>query len=133
MDMSNFRDKEFDIVFLNSAIEHLFNFENQRKMASEIRRVGKYYFVQTPNRYFPVEPHFLLPFFQFLPPNLKYWILTKTRLSRGKKWRIQKSKGYIEEIRLLTINEMRELFPSCKIYKEKFVGLNKSFTAHNFN
>lgn len=39
-DLSSFEDKQFDIVFSNSVIEYLFTFENQKKMASEIMRVG---------------------------------------------------------------------------------------------
>lgn len=58
-----FIDKQFDFVFSNSTIEHVGNFSDQRNMAKEIMRVGKYYYVQTPNRYFPIEPHFLFPFF----------------------------------------------------------------------
>src|SRR5688500_9014750 len=38
-DLSSFRDGEFDIVFSNSVIEHLFSFDNQVKMANEVRRV----------------------------------------------------------------------------------------------
>src|SRR3712207_2488810 len=38
--LSQYKDKEFDLVFSNSVIEHLFNFENQKKMAAEVRRVG---------------------------------------------------------------------------------------------
>ena len=50
--LSNLSDQSFDLVFSNSVIEHLHNFDNQMKMAEEIRRVGKKYFVQTPNKYF---------------------------------------------------------------------------------
>jgi hypothetical protein len=60
-------DKSYDIVFSNSVIEHVATFENQQKMAREIMRVGKRYFVQTPNYHFPMEPHFLVPGFQWLP------------------------------------------------------------------
>ena len=101
-------------------------------MAKETQRVGKYYFIQTPNKHFIIEPHFLLPFFQFLPKNLQYYILTKTKLSRGKKWNKKFAKNYINEIRLLSLNEMKELYPHSKFDFEKFIGLTKSFTAHNF-
>src|SRR5690606_18576065 len=62
-DLSAFGNTSFDLVFSNSVIEHLYSLENQKKMASEIRRVGKKYFIQTPNKYFFIEPHYALPFF----------------------------------------------------------------------
>lgn len=42
-------DKYFDIVYSNAAIEHLGDFKKQNKMAAEIMRVGKRWFVTTPN------------------------------------------------------------------------------------
>jgi len=131
-DLSPFNDKSFDIVHSNSVIEHLYNFENQKKMASEIVRVGRKYIVQTPNKYFFIEPHYLLPFFDIIPEKLKYLILTKTKLSRLKKWDKKFASQYIKEIRLMSLREMKELFPNSKIYFEKFIGMNKSFTMHNF-
>ena len=130
--LNQFNNKSFDIVHSNSVIEHLYNFNNQSKMASEIIRVGKKHIVQTPNKYFFIEPHYLLPFFQFIPDKLKYLILTKTKLSRLKTWDKNFAKQYIKEIRLLSEKEMKELFPNSKIYFEKFLGMNKSFTMHNF-
>ena len=64
--LPQFTKNQFDLVFSNSVIEHVGNFEKQKEMANEIKRIGKYYFIQTPNQYFFLEPHFLLPFFQFL-------------------------------------------------------------------
>ena len=73
-DLSRFGDKEFDIVFSNSLIEHLYTFENQMHMAQEVRRLGRCYYIQTPNKYFFFEPHYRFPFFQFLPKSLKMFI-----------------------------------------------------------
>jgi ubiquinone/menaquinone biosynthesis C-methylase UbiE len=74
--MGEFKDKKFDVVFSNLAIEHVGNYDQQRQMSEETRRVGKRYFVQTPNRYFLIEPHFLFPFLQFLPLQIKVWLIT---------------------------------------------------------
>jgi SAM-dependent methyltransferase len=131
-DLNQYSAEDFDIVFSNSVIEHLYNKENQIKMANECRRIGKRYFVQTPNRYFFIEPHYLLPFFQFLPRKLRVTILTKTPLSRGKRWNAKYARQYVDEIRLLNKKEMRELFPKSQLYVEPFFGMAKSFTAYNF-
>lgn len=130
-DLSQFKDGNFDLVFSNSVIEHLYTWENQQKMAREAIRVGKKYFIQTPNRHFFLEAHYALPFAQYLPKKLTYFLLTKTRLSRGSKWDQKDAQQYLDEIRLLTLGEMKSLFPGAKIYKEKFFGLDKSFSAHN--
>ncbi len=129
-DLSQFENDSFDLVFSNSVIEHLHNFDNQKKMAAEIQRVGKNFFVQTPNKYFILEPHYALPLFQFVPSSLAFFILTKTKLSRMQKWKPDFAKSYLEEIRLLSFREMKLLFPKARIYKEKIMGLNKSFIFH---
>ena len=132
-DLSEFKDNEFDIVFSNSVIEHLFSKENQKKMADEARRVGKYYYVQTPNRYFPIEPHWLFPFFQFLPFSLRVYLTKNWDLGHYKK-AIDKAKAIqrVNEVKLLTQNEMVKLFPDGKVYKEIFGGLTKSITMYRF-
>jgi hypothetical protein len=132
IDLKEIGDKEFDLAFSNSVIEHLHTFENQISMASEVQRVGSLHFVQTPNKHFLVEPHYILPFFDYLPAKIKYFILTKTKLSRLKKWTDADARQYISEIRLLTFSEYKRIFPKSKMYKELFMGLVKSFTAHNF-
>ncbi len=131
--LSEFKDNHFDLVFSNSVIEHLFTFENQQKMAKEVLRVGKHYFIQTPNKYFFIEPHYLLPFFQFLPKRMRKFILTKTPLSRGKKRTPESAQNSIDEIQLLSLKQMKGLFPNGKVYKEKFLGMNKSFTLYKMN
>lgn len=131
-DLSQYSDKQFDIAFSNSVIEHLYTEANQAKMAKESVRVGKFHYIQTPNKYFIIEPHYLLPFFNFLPKSIQYFILTKTPLSRGKKWSKEFARQYIDEILLISENSYKKFFPSSKIWKEKVFGLTKSFVAHNF-
>lgn len=131
LELKSFKKNSFDIVFSNSVIEHLHNFQNQKKMASEILRIGKKHIIQTPNKYFFIEPHYMFPFFRYLPSKIQYKILTKTKLSRLRKWDKKFARQYLKEIRLLTVNEMKEIFPRSKIYQEKFFGMSKSFTAYN--
>ena len=125
-DMHEFQDKEFEVVFSNSVIEHVGTFDQQRKMAEEVQRVGKRYILQTPNRYFPIEPHILFPFFQFFPLGLKVFIATH---SPNYGWK----SSHVEElstIRLMTEKELRTLFPGAKVYKERFLGFTKSFVLY---
>jgi len=114
--MPEFRDKQFDIVFSNSVIEHLFSLENQKRMADEVRRVGKAYSIQTPNRYFPIEPHWLFPFFQFLPFSLKVAMTKNLNLGHYKK-SVTKDAAIkrVNEVKLLTEKQMKNLFPDGKV------------------
>lgn len=129
--LSQFADESFDLVFSNSVIEHLYTWENQQKMAREAVRVGKKYFIQTPNKHFFAEAHYALPFVQYVPKSWTFFLLTKTKLSRGNKWNPADARQYLDEIRLLDRREFKRLFPDAEIYEEKFLGMTKSFTAHN--
>ena len=113
-----FADGEFPVVFSSSVIEHIPK-ELQAAFASEVSRVGQRYYVQTPNRYFPIEPHYQLPFFQFLPERAQRAL--NKRFTLG--W---KEKGKWEEINLLTARDLRRLFPDGEIHRERLFGLTKS-------
>lgn len=101
-------DRSFDWVFSNAVIEHVDGAARQRQFASEIRRVArKGYFVATPNRSFPVDPHTLLPFYQFLSPQ---WQSKVCRFSPG----------YMREyqpIDLLSARDLKDLFPGAVVQK----------------
>lgn len=126
-----FADQSFDLVFSNSVIEHLFTWENQQKMAAEVQRVSNRFFIQTPNYWFPVEPHWVFPLFQYLPFPLRVFLTQNFSLGH-----IQKSLSkreaieQVREIRLLSLREMKQLFPDANIYAEKFLGFDKSFIAY---
>ena len=68
--MPQFKIDSFDIVFSNSVIEHVGNSKNRKLFASEIRRISKNYWVQTPHKYFPIEAHSGMPFWWFFPKKL---------------------------------------------------------------
>jgi len=133
-DLSNIKHQQFDLVFSNSVIEHLFSWQNQQKMAVEILRVAKWHFIQTPNYWFPIEPHWVFPFFQYLPIKIRIWLTQHISLGH-----ILKQKDYtkavqqVAEVKLLTKQEMMTLFPNSAIYCEKFLGLNKSFIAYSID
>lgn len=132
-DLSEYPDASFDVAFSNSVIEHLGpDFADQRLMADEIRRVGKRYFVQTPNRHFPIEPHFLVPGFQFLPIRARTWALTHFNLGWYRKFGdVDAARREVESIALLTEHQLRRLFPGANIYRERFIGMTKSFVAYH--
>ncbi len=131
-DLKEFKENQFDVVFSNSVIEHVGDYNDQLQMANEIRRVGKRYFVQTPNLYFPIEPHFVFPFFQFLPVEVKLWLITHFDLGFYQKiTNKQTALDAVTSIKLLNKKEFISLFPNAKIFEEKFFGLTKSFIVYD--
>ncbi len=130
--LSEYKDQEFDIAFSNSVIEHLFTHENQQKMASEIQRVSKAYWVQTPNFWFPMEPHFHVPGWQWMPVSLRMKLIQHRRCGwRGPYSDKNEARLAVEEVRLLTASEMRALFPKAEIWNERLFGLVKSIVAYD--
>ncbi len=130
-DLGIFDNQEYDIVYSNSLLEHLNTFDKQMSVADEIQRIGKHYFVQTPNYYFPIEPHFLFPFFQFMPDPLKTKLIMRYRLGWFEKEKDEyKAKEIALSIRLLKEKELLKLFPGANIYFEKYLLMNKSFIAY---
>lgn len=131
-DLSQYADRQFDLVFSNSVIEHVGGFEAQKKMASEMLRTGKNFFLQTPNRYFFMEPHFIMPYFQFYPRWLRVLLLQHFRLGFVPRTQSkEEAQKVVDSVRLLTLRELRVLFPGAKIEKEKFLFMTKSYTLHN--
>jgi hypothetical protein len=129
-DLSQFSDASFDVVFSNSVIEHLFTFDNQRRMASEVARVGKALWVQTPNYWFPIEPHFQVPGWQWMPVGMRVSMLRRWRCGwRGPCPDRERAQQLVSEIRLLRQRELQAMFPRAVLVPERFCGLIKSWTA----
>jgi Methyltransferase domain len=129
-DLSRFADRSFDIVFSNSVIEHLFTFENQARMAAEVRRVGKALWVQTPNFWFPIEPHFLIPGWQWMPSSARVGLLRRYRCGCYPPcYDRNRANQIVTEVRLMTARELRSLFPTATLIPERFAGIVKSWTV----
>lgn len=126
-----FADQSFDVVFSNSVIEHVGDRNNQIRMAQEAKRVGVRYFIQTPNKNFLMEPHFVFPLFQFLPINVRANLAMNFKLGWfDRQPSFEQARSLVESITLLTRNELRAIFPDSNLYEEKFFGMTKSFIVY---
>jgi SAM-dependent methyltransferase len=125
-----FADVSFDIVYSNSVIEHVGPWEAQQRFAREALRVGRRVFIQTPNRWFHVEPHYLTLFLHYLPKGIRRPLMGPLSL-RGwlRRGDTVDLKPMFEDLRLISRREMRTLFPGCDIRCERLCGLVKSFIA----
>ena len=73
--LTSIANHEFDVGFSNSVIEHVGRWQDMTNMANEMKRVARRYLVQTPNYWFPVEPHARTPFLHWLPRPIAYRIV----------------------------------------------------------
>ena len=107
-------------------IEHVGTWEKQQLFAREVRRVARNLWVQTPARSFPLEAHLLAPYIQYLPKSAQHRIVRWTPRGILQPHVVHE---IIDEVRLLTCREMKQLFPDCLILKERVLGLTKSYIA----
>jgi hypothetical protein len=93
-----FADGEFDLGFSNAVVEHVDGGrEGQRRFVHELARVARRVFVTTPNRFFPLEVHTLLPFVHWLPASVRD--------------RAVRARGFDATLDLLGPRELASLFP----------------------
>lgn len=126
---SQIAQERFDLVISNSVIEHVGGWQQRQQFAEVVHRSADRHWVQTPYRYFPVEPHWLFPAMQFMP--------LRARTIVVRRWPF----GYLHtsdpvaavdkamSVELLSITEMRALFPDSQIWRERICGLIKSVVA----
>ena len=92
-------------MFSNAVIEHIPG--RQKQFADEVTRVGKSWFVTTPNYWYPFETHYHLPLIQFLPRPLQreYNRLLGTHIP----------KGQLQDLALLSAGQLQRLFPTSRV------------------
>lgn len=110
-DLHEIEDQSFDLAFSNSVIEHVGDERRQAMFASEVRRIGRSYWVQTPSSRALIEAHSGIPLYWKLPSALH---------------------GYSErrDLRVLTLERMQTLFPASSVFRETLLGLEKSYAVY---
>jgi hypothetical protein len=94
-----FADGAFDLGFSNAVIEHVAGGRaEQRRFVAELCRVAARVFVTTPNRYFPIDPHTLLPFAHWLPDG-------------PRRRRLLQARGFDDVLDPLGPHDLASLFP----------------------
>ncbi len=117
-----FKDKSFDICWSNAVIEHVGNLEQQVNFIKEIRRVSKSAFVTTPNRFFPVETHTLLPLLHYLPKT----VFDRILICIGKEWATGNYMSLLSEGSIRSIMREAEI-ENYRLIKNRIIGIPLDF------
>jgi len=127
--MPEFADDAFDLVHSNSVIEHVGSYQNMKRYADEARRVGKRHYIQTPNYWFPIEPHYGVPFFHWLPDPWRTWLFTHCNIGYARKSSFEATLTRIDHNRIISAFMLQQFFPGSRIRRERLLLLPKSITA----
>ena len=120
---------DFDVVFSNSLIEHLGGHARRSDFARQVRQLAPRHWVQTPYRYFPLEPHWLFPGMQFMPAAARVQIANYWPLVHTKPASVDEARQEVLWTELVSVTEMRDYFPESTIMHERIVGITKSLIA----
>ncbi|RYB90728.1 methyltransferase type 11 [Nocardioides glacieisoli] len=119
----------FDLVFSNSVLEHLGGHANRARFAETVHALAPLHWVQTPYRYFPIEPHWLFPGMQFLPITARARVAERWPLSHSRSPDRERATSSALWTELISVTELRHYFPGSEVVHERFLGLTKSIIA----
>jgi len=129
-DLRDIDDNAYDFVHSNSVIEHVGGWHAMKRMAANIKRLAPRYYVQTPNFWFPYEPHFRFPAYHWLPEQIRCRLLLyKTLGFRGKQDSVDGAMEQVQSVQLLDKRQFSFLFDDAEIIREKFLFFTKSLIA----
>jgi hypothetical protein len=122
------RRDRFDLVFSNSLIEHVGGHERRKQFAAQVHMIAERHWIQSPYRYFPVEPHWVFPWHQHLPVATRAWVSRRWPLGHI---RSSPNRAVADalSVELLSKTEMRYYFPDSQLLEERVVGITKSLVA----
>ena len=128
--LSAFDNGAFHIAHSNSVIEHVGDWARKVQFATELSRVAKQYFIQTPNYWFPIEPHCMFPFIHWLPKPILVSLVASFKLGNWERAQsIDEAVRIVESARLVDKKMFQALFKDATIITERFIFLPKSFVA----
>jgi len=121
--------RRYDLVFSNSVIEHVGGHERRLRFAEAVRSLADAYWVQTPYRYFPVEPHWVAPVMQFLPVAARTTVAHRWPLAHTPSPDRASALDAVLWTELLDRTQLRHYFPDATLRAERALGLTKSLIA----
>lgn len=119
----------YDLVYSNSVLEHVGGHERRLRFADAVRTLAERHWVQTPYRYFPIEPHWIAPGMQFLPVRLRTAVAQRWPLGHKPTRTHDAALHQVLWTELLGRSQMRHYFPDSRILVERVAGLPKSLIA----
>ena len=129
-DLADFADGAFDVVHSNSVIEHVGQWSDMQAMAREVRRLAPRYFVQTPNYWFPQEPHLRVPMIHWMPrPWRREIVMRRACGFYPRAASVAEAYKILSDASLLDAPGMGALFPDARLVRERFGPLTKSLIA----
>jgi hypothetical protein len=124
------RGQRWDLVYCNSVIEHVGGHWRRTALADSVHTLGDHHWVQTPYRFFPLEPHWLFPGLQFLPARARANVTLRWPL--GAYRRVHERDQAVRwslDTELLSRTEMQHYFPDSDIVSERIGPLVKSLIS----
>ena len=128
--MPAYSDGSFDLTHSNSVIEHVGLHRDMARFARETMRVGRAYYLQTPNFWFPLEPHYGVPFFHWLPEPTRLWCHSTFNVGFAQKCTLDEAQMRVDHTRIISRRLLRHLLPDGVHESEKVMGLTKSLIAY---
>ncbi|MGC5020481.1 class I SAM-dependent methyltransferase [Micromonospora sp. DT47] len=121
--------RRYDLVFSNSVLEHVGGHERRLRFAETVHQLASQHWVQTPYRYFPVEPHWIAPGMQYLPVRVRASLAQWWPLAHVRSADLREALGGVLWTELVDKTQMRYYFPDSQIRTERLMGLAKSLIA----
>jgi hypothetical protein len=121
--------RHYDLVFSNSVLEHVGGHERRLRFAENVHKLGSQHWIQTPYRYFPIEPHWIAPGMQFMPVRVRASMAQWWPLAHVKSKSLREALGGVLWTELVDRTQMRYLFPDSVVRSERLLGFTKSLVA----
>jgi hypothetical protein len=121
--------QKYDLVVSNSVIGSVGGHEMRRRFSGVVFQLGQHHWIQTPNRYFPIDPVFLFPLFAVLPFRARCAVSRRWPFGIRQAESYEAAAEYVLTLEFLTEAELRHYFPNDDIWRERFAGFTKSLVA----